>query len=466
MKNWIKNVSLTLSENGMEAVLKIRKNRAQELPTFEELKQYIQSYGIVYGIQEEVIRQALAPGFEGAVESHVVARGGASVEPLDDIIEYPFDFSEMGSPKTLPDGSVDLKDLQLIRSVKKGDVLARRIPGRYGSAGQTIRGEPIVIRAMRVVRLPQGIHTVPSPENQNILIAAKDGHVVKIGEAVNVYEEHVIQGDVDYSTGNVHYTGSLRVEGSIRSGFTVETDGNLLVQGDIEDANVSCGGNLIVRGGVIGKGKCLISVAGDVEARYVNGHHLRALGDISLQDECVNAKIECGGTVFLWKKGVLIGGESYVFNRLDARIIGSESGTYTDVYFGLDTVFSRALVDLSRSKQEYLEKSALCRQALYKVLLNASRNGREPVPEELAEVAELKHELFREYDRIGKIEEREEKVRERKEAPVSPGVVVRDRIYAGVKIAGATTSFFVKNPQKVRGVYQLKGPNVAFVPLT
>lgn len=466
MKSWIKNVNLVISDDGMEAVFKIRKESTTPLPTLAELKDYLVSYGITYGVQEDALKAVLSPGAEGAVESHVVAKGLAAAVPEDDRIEYLFNFDEMGQPRIQDDGSVDLKDIQLILPVKKGDPLAKRIPGRFGSAGRTIRGEPIPIRAIKSLSLPRGLNTQIAPDNPNLIVAGVTGHVVKTGSAINVYETHVIPGDVDYSTGNVHYPGSLEIGGSIRSGFKVEVDGNLMVKRDIEDAQIECGGNLVVKGGIIGKMKNVINVAGDVEARFVNNHHVRALGDIRIQDECVNAKLECGGNVFVWKKGVLIGGEAFVFNRLDARVLGSESGAYTDVYFGLDTVFAKALAEMSKVKKDLLEKCMACRQGVYGILKAAVKSGREPTEAELGEIRRLKADLLREYASIGKIEQKEDKIVLRKNAAVSPGVTVRDMIFPGAKVAAATTSHFVRNAQKVRGTYILKGASIMLTPLS
>ena len=68
-----------------------------------------------------------------------------------------------------------------------------------------------------------------------------------------VYPTREIHGDVDYSTGDIRYPGTVYVLGSIKSGFNVTAEGSVVIEGHVENkVSIRAGGNLAVRQGIAG----------------------------------------------------------------------------------------------------------------------------------------------------------------------------------------------------------------------
>jgi len=461
-KDWIKNVTLTFSDDAMEATLRIRKGRDVPMPTVDELREYVKNCGVNFGILDEVLAKAAVPSDPNGVEAFTVARGIPVIMPEPGRIEFFINFDEKGKPKRLEDGTVDFKDIHLIIPVEQGTPLVRKVPGKFGRPGRTVRGEPIRIPDVAPVTLPTGVNTRLSETDPNLLVAAKTGNAVRVGSYVNVFEEHMINHDVDFSTGSVSYTGSVHVMGSVRTGFNVKAGGNLVVEGDIEGSQIECGGNLVVKGGILGKLTNVIRVQGNVDARYVNGCHIRAMGNIAIQDECLNAKLESGSDIYLWKKGVLVGGEAYCFNKLDAKILGADSGTYTDVYFGFDTLLSSRLAEIKTERESISEKSGQIRRKIYSYLRAILEAGREPDDAARKEIARLKAELQAEYEGLNKRDQEEDDLGRKKQAPRSSMVVVREIIYPGVKLAATTTTTFNREKRPVNGAFMVNGADIVY----
>jgi uncharacterized protein (DUF342 family) len=217
---------------------------------------------------------------------------------------------------------------------------------------------------------------------------------------------------------------------------------------------------LIVKGGIIGKMKNIIKVHGSAEARFVNGHHVRALGNIAIQDESLNSKLESGNDIYLWKKGILSGGETFCFGRLDAKVIGSESGNYTDIYFGFESVITTRIGEIKTERDEISGKCRETRGDIFQYLRTIVAQGREPTEAEVKETARKKADLFSRYEEFEKLEQEEEALLAKRKKGSSPMVTVREWIFTGVKLAATTTTTYVREKRHVCGTYIVIGPEV------
>lgn len=78
------------------------------------------------------------------------------------------------------------------------------------------------------------------------------GHVSLTGGKVFVSDVYEVQADVDTSTGDINYAGSVHIHGSVRGGFVVTSRGDIVVDGSVEDAMLQAGGDIIVQCGIQG----------------------------------------------------------------------------------------------------------------------------------------------------------------------------------------------------------------------
>ena len=106
-------------------------------------------------------------------------------------------------------------------------------------------------------------------ENGLELFSTVNGHATVVDGKIFVSKELEIPANVDNSTGDIDYNGSVYIRGNICEGFTVIADGDIVVDGVIEGANIACGGQVIIRRGIQGQGRVSIKAESNVICKYI-----------------------------------------------------------------------------------------------------------------------------------------------------------------------------------------------------
>ncbi len=69
-----------------------------------------------------------------------------------------------------------------------------------------------------------------------------------------VEDELKIDGDVNYSTGNINYISNVVISGNVLSGFNVKSSKNITIKGFVEDgAIITAEGDIEIHNGIIGE---------------------------------------------------------------------------------------------------------------------------------------------------------------------------------------------------------------------
>jgi uncharacterized protein (DUF342 family) len=156
-------------------------------------------------------------------------------------------------------------------------------------------------------------------------------------QVLEIVDSYVVRGDVDYSTGNIHFNGTVIIAGNVLDGFEVKAEGDIVVLKNVEAARLEAGRDIIIRGGVQGKGKGLVCAGRDIFIEYVQNGRLEAQGVIEIGNFAVNSYIATTNQLRLTeKRGTLIGGEAFALRGFDVRTLGSEQGVKTFVEAGTD----------------------------------------------------------------------------------------------------------------------------------
>ena len=247
------------------------------------------------------------------------------------------------APKVDEDGNVELHELQDFVHIEAGTPLMRRVPATKGVPGTDVLGKPIVAvpgEQKPYARNTEGVKI--DPKDENVLIATIAGHPVAIAEGVRVDQVLLLKG-VDLKTGNVDFDGSVDVRGDVGSGFMIEAEGDVRVQGTVERAHVRCGGDLLVTGGILG-GRGLddvvstnkkinqFEVGGLLRARYVSHSELRVKGNIEVREYLQAVEVNAGGDVLLGQEGgagQIIAGDCHFDKSIRCNILGNEANVNT-----------------------------------------------------------------------------------------------------------------------------------------
>ncbi|MCP4707055.1 MAG: DUF342 domain-containing protein, partial [Planctomycetes bacterium] len=215
-------------------------------------------------------------------------------------------------------------------------VLAVKHPRTEGTPGLSVQSRELSAIKGKDKILPMGSNTYASKDKLQLL-AKTDGSISYVGNRISIQPISTISGDVSVETGNIDAIGSLKVRGDVGAGYVVKVGGDLEIGGNVMDATIDCGGNVLVKGGFIGQANGRIMAKGDVTVRYVENQTIVANGDIYIGGEAMNARLMSGNAIyFKGGKSKLVGGDCTARNLIWLRDIGNETGTITVARVGYD----------------------------------------------------------------------------------------------------------------------------------
>ena len=201
-----------------------------------------------------------------------------------------------------------------------------------------------------------GAGTYKDPKDASIIKAASDGIITYNPKSliVEVQKLYAIPGCVDFSTGNVHVKSSVDVGGDVKTGFSITTPYDINVKGRIEHAEIICDGNLNVKGGIVGDGKQIIKVGGDIHTGYIRDQHIICHGGVYAGTEISGSIIESGDDVTLVKPdGRIVGGKIVASSKIVAGGAGNKYDVPTLLEVGVNFTH----------REKYLKKYEMINEA-------------------------------------------------------------------------------------------------------
>lgn len=237
------------------------------------------------------------------------------------------------------DDSFDLRERNLVVSIEKGTLLAEKRLSLKGTSGATIFGKK--------VKTIDGVDNIPVTINENIrpeteknivrYYAKTNGTILYKDGRLAVVAVFRVQGDVDYSTGNIDVTTDLLVEGSVNPGFTVKSAGAIRIRGAVElGATVIANGDLIVEKGIIGDTTRVIAL-GNLQTSFIHDAEVIAKGDILVLSYTSKARIRSSGTVTVLRRsgsrqgGIIMGGFVCATKGIQVSTVGALANQNTVV---------------------------------------------------------------------------------------------------------------------------------------
>jgi len=315
---------IAVSKNQMEVMMyPLADVLEDKLTTLEDILDACKKENIKVEIDEESVKNQLR---ELNPVEITIARGIKPKDGKDGYVEYKFDMS--AKPQFIPndDQIVDYKTAMQITLVKVGDILADIIPPTEGEDGMNVRGELIKAKSGLPARyfLGEGLE-----EKDGHLIATVAGTPSVQDGLVTIRRNYVLQGDVDLSTGNINYPGTVVIRGNVTDGFEVVSEENIMVSGLIAGAKIKAKGYVKCVGGIQGNGKAEIISGSYVAAKFINAATVVAEGDVLITKNALHSNISCLGELRLG--GSIIGGIATAFKGVECAELGSETGVKTIV---------------------------------------------------------------------------------------------------------------------------------------
>lgn len=361
--------SLTVAEDLMSASLTLIPPQGGKPVAHSAVMDALRDEGIVHGIKSDRIAEALAAG---ECQNVVIAEGDPQQPPVPTQFESQLEDSRAVDELAV----IEYADLTHLLLVNPGDPLMRRIPAIQGKDGMDIKGQIIPAAAISDTPFSEKIEgAAPHPDDPNLLVATFAGQPTLLASGVSV--NPVVQvADVDLGTGNIEFEGTLRVTGDVKSGMRVKVSGDVIVDGMVEAAELTAGGSVSVRGGIVGNantstagGAALpptstkIRCKGSVQALFMEHVHIEAGESISVGVSVTQCDLIAGNEIVVGRKGSragqIIGGRVQAGQLVNAAVLGSPIGIRTLIQVGSDPFLAEeraAHEKMLQSKQDEMKR--------------------------------------------------------------------------------------------------------------
>ncbi|MGQ9631824.1 MAG: flagellar assembly protein A [bacterium] len=413
-----------------------------------EVYMKLREMGVIYGIKDDVIERAVEDHHRGSepIRGLLVAEGIPPTPGQDGRIEYKFDLSRRRF-KELSDGRVDYREREDIANVKKGDLLAVFIPPVRGTSGISVERQivspPEPEAADPALFVGDNVELV---DGRKFVSTISGRAAVGADGKISVVETFECD-NVDYSTGNIRFVGDVVVRGDVLDGFRVEADGNVLIGGSVGAATIVSGGDVVVKGGFVGRSKGVIRASGGVFVAFVENGRIESGGDVIVGRASLHSKIIADSRVVVVEnKGTIIGGMISALGGVEAKVVGAPAETFTRIMVGFDyravrrvNLLGRNLLRLEERMRRILPAIAAIKGAKGKV--NALSPRYKGIYKKLiGNKVTLENKIKRAR------EERKdllESIRSRRGGEL----IVRDMVYPGVRVTIGFLSESIRAPE-------------------
>lgn len=288
--------------------------------------------GVTFGI-DETLAETLPKSAERYFHLFPAARGRQTVSGEDGRIIDLFSRKTERKVKVDEYNRVDYAAIGFVQNVAEGDPICRIVAPSQAERGCTVLGKELPARDGVAVTVPKGRNTALS-EDGTTLYATKTGHVEFSGRAFQVKPVLEIEGNVDYSTGNISFLGDVHIHGDVCTGFTVRAMGAVTVDGVVEASTVEAGSDLILVKGAQGDSRAILRSNHSIFAKYLESCCVYAMDD--LHSDClINCDVYCDGAVEVDSgRGTIIGGSIRCAHEITASVVGSRAEAPTEVVLG------------------------------------------------------------------------------------------------------------------------------------
>lgn len=399
--------------------------------------------GVRFGIVEENIDRFLNK--RKYCRSLVLAKGIPVRHGSDAEITYHFNTDQKARPAVKEDGSVDFFNLGIIEEVQEGKVLATLKPADKGEPGTNVNGENLRPKDVKNLTLKGGNNLKLSEDGLQV-IAMTNGQVKLAGG--NIVLDNVLRlKEVGTATGNVEFAGSIEITENVASNFTVKAEGNVTVKGIVESAVIEAGGDIIIASGMKGMGKGELKAGGNIVVKFLENTKCTAGGYINA-DAIIQSRVSASKEITVGgKKGYISGGFAMAGNKIEAKSLGSDMGTTTELEVGIDPSIKKRLAEIQKQMsdaQKNMKKTAPLIEAFNEKMKSGIKLQTEQIKymqQVILDNKESQRILEEGFDEMCQLEE---VVSEAEDACI----IVTGDAFAGVKMTISGATMTLKKPCK------------------
>jgi uncharacterized protein (DUF342 family) len=257
---------------------------------------------------------------------------------------------------------------------------------------------------------------------------------------------------VGKETGNINFTGELRITGKVYPGYSVVGGKDVLIGGSVDAALVSAGGKAMIAQGINGGGKGVVRARNSFEAAFAENATLLAVEDIRLQSRCESCTVKTNGRVIIaGDGGKLSGGICKSRRGVSATELGADGLRRTEISFGQDYLI-KDQIEAGEREIEKINSALGAIELRRKKALESGDSGLQSAREEKVRLLKLREQcrlkVFTLRERFEEHHDSEIAIK----GTVYPGVVMEshDRYYEIFEKRNGVVFFFDRDAGRIR----------------
>jgi uncharacterized protein (DUF342 family) len=341
-------IKLTISPDKMSASATIEAAWAGKHASMDDIKALCVENGVKFGVKRSKVEKLLMKAMDAEAGQRVsgeVAIGkapkngkNAYFKPLVELFA-----DKIRKPTEQEDGSVDLKELGDIETVKPGERIFQKIPLTSGIDGRNVLGQVVEAMPGKDAKLEVSAGTVIDPNDENVLLAKKEGLARLIETRMEVDDVYTL-AELSPKHGHVKFNGSVVILGDVLPDMRIVATGDVLVGGYVESASIRCKGEITVLSGVSGKpldepeegreNNCLLESGHRINISFANHVDILAKRDVFVHRQISHCNLSAASLVVgkgEKPRGKVIGGYYFLSKYLEAGHVGAPSDTETKI---------------------------------------------------------------------------------------------------------------------------------------
>ncbi|MGW8956149.1 DUF342 domain-containing protein [Paenibacillus sp. NPDC055715] len=451
-------LKVVVSPDKLSAYLEFAKREEGFSCSLEELERFLSNQKISHGLITDVIHTFVAKPEDYFFTKLLIAKGTPAIHGTDGKINLAevVTGEDAHKPLETADGRVDYKELTRLKNVKRGQLIAERVGPLPGVPGITVTGEGIPYLSGKEARFKIGKNVVVHPEGI-AMYAAIDGLVTTTEKGkLNVFPVYEVNGDVNYSVGNIDFVGTVVIRGNVLTGFRIRAAGDIRVIGGVEGAELEAEGSVDISGGIIGYHKGYVKAAQNVKCSFIQDGNVIAGGDILVSQSIMHSRIKasknvlCGGV-----KGLIVGGSVQAGEKVAARTIGNTMSTATIVEVGVLPELRDELTELRARLKQQTDSQDKTNKAL--TILDQLAAAGQLAPEKMAMRIKLTSAKKSNDNALLETKSRMLEIERTLEDTSCARVEVKNVIYGGSKIVIGRYTKFIKDSVERMAFYYHEG---------
>ncbi len=432
---------LFITPDKMKADFILYPGKKDLIPSLIELKNELIEAGVRQSVSDADVKKILeSTSVDNKKILPILVSQGKL--PEDGYSEYfELIIPEVTSVGTIQvNGKIDYKSRKSYISVQANQPVLKRHPEIPAIDGYDVFGNTLTAKKIQKESVKPGGGLAGSRTEENVFVAETSGVIVIKNNTLSVNPLLNIEGDVGYETGHLDFEGSINIKGAVKAGFKVKASGDIIIDKEIEDAEVEAGGSITVRLGITGTGKSKVKAGQTLSAEYIMNSLVEAIGTIEINESIVNSTVISNHSVeVLQKHGQIIGGKTIALEEINIKVSGSNRENETILEVGKSLMMELELKELSEVYTKWETRQEEIRQ---KISLSYGEHMMEPVKEEIEKLLPPQQmeylSLIRErLDIKSKLEfmnAKMQEIRDKYHFKGKPVIKIQDKAYPGTII--------------------------------